>query len=78
MHRFEAYKTLDGQVFESEAEAKRHASKVYGDALYKLAHKLVKLDKYKDILDFLDSNLLAFAHLTALKKDEDVTSDGCE
>ena len=55
MRFIECYRTSDGILHESFLEAKSHADKRYGDQLTKMAHELVKIGKYSDMLDKLDS-----------------------
>lgn len=62
-----SYKTRDGKLHESLSDAKKHADKLYGDELTKLAHQLVQIDKYKAMTEFLDR--YDFSTLMALRKD---------
>lgn len=61
--------TRDGVLHDNEASAKRHANKVYADALSTLAAKLVKIEKYSPMMDFLDTRLDDFIELRALADD---------
>lgn len=61
--------TRDGVLHDSPEDARRHADRVYGEALTRLAHRAVALDKYTKMVDFLDANLDAFVELKALKQD---------
>lgn len=64
------YQTLDGQIHLSKDKAEIHADKAYGAELSRLAHQLVKIEKYKDMLEFLDK--ADFGMLLALRKDLEV------
>lgn len=75
---FPAYKTSDGQIFESQKDALRHADNRYGNALTSLAHKLVQIEKYKDMVPFLEENLHLFMEVSALKQDCELIEDGDE
>jgi hypothetical protein len=62
--------TRDGKLHHDYIVAKRHAEKVYGEALSSVARKIVALDwKYVATMEFLDANLDAFIELKALKDD---------
>ena len=69
IHRIQ---TSDGVVHESLEKAKRHADDRYGQALTDLARKLVLLEKYTKVMDFIDQNLQDFTALAALKRDMEV------
>lgn len=64
--------TADGALHDSEELARRHAEKVYGDALSKLVHPMAHLTKYAQWMDYVDRNLSAFVKLAALKADIDL------
>lgn len=69
MRRVMKVQTLDGALHDSERDAKRHAEAKYADKLCSLAHKLVAITKYSDMLDFIDANLGVFEELQRLKAD---------
>lgn len=71
MKRVTKFETLDGKLFDSERDAKRHAEKRYGDALLSLGRRLTH-QSYTFVTDFIDENLEAFIQLKALKQDYDL------
>lgn len=60
--------TRDGALHETTGDATRHADKVYGDALLRIARELAQ-QKYSFVSEYIDRNLDAFAQLKALKED---------
>jgi len=54
MQSFTAYKTRDGVLHETYEAAKRHAESRYADQLSKMAHQLVRIDKYSEMMEKLD------------------------
>jgi phosphotransferase system IIA component len=72
MKRVTKIQTLDGQLFDDEIRAKRHAELCYGQALTTLAHKVVAIEKYSLMASFIDENLDEFAKLRLLKADMQV------
>jgi hypothetical protein len=69
MKEITAYKTQDGTIYESFHKATRHAEKEYGEGLLKLSSKLLQMEKYTAMSNFLDENLESFVELAKLKKD---------
>ena len=69
MKEITAYKTQDGTIYESFHKAKQHTEDEYGKRLLKLSSKLLQMEKYTAISDFLDQNLESFVELAKLKKD---------
>lgn len=64
------YVTLDNKLHKTLDDAKRHAEKVYGEELSKVAHKIVALNwKYSAVMEWLDTNLQLFPSLINLKND---------
>ena len=61
------YQTIDGAVHTSRDSAHRHADERYGQELTKLAHRLVSIEKYKEMVEFLDK--YDFTSLMTLRKD---------
>jgi hypothetical protein len=61
--------TRDGELHENVQRAQTHAEKVYGEALSRLAHRAVRIDKYSEMQQFIEDNLPAFLELNALKSD---------
>lgn len=64
-----AYRTGDGILHDSYDKAKRHAEQRYGDQLTKMAHDLVKIDKYSVMVDKLDGYKGSMRLLLDLAKD---------
>jgi hypothetical protein len=61
--------TFDGQLHETEYDAKNHVERIYGELLSSIAHKLVRIEKYTAMCDFVDANLDLFTQLSAIKAD---------
>lgn len=61
--------TLDGKLHLHAFDGKKHAEKVYGEALTKVAHQLVRVEKYQAMCDFVDSHIEEFVMLKLLKDD---------
>ncbi len=58
-------------MFDTRRAALRHADNRFGDALTKLAHEILRVEKYADMTVFLENNLARFAALADLAKDRD-------
>lgn len=69
MRTVERVQTIDGQLHETLEAATRHAEKVYGLALSKLAGEMLKIEKYIGMQEFIDGSLDEFVRLAALKND---------
>ena len=69
MKQIQAWVTSDGKAHTSFEKAQKHADERYGNALTKLAHELLRLDKYLTMSEFLDKNLSRFKELTELRAD---------
>ncbi|MBM9615236.1 hypothetical protein JWJ90_13195 [Desulfobulbus rhabdoformis] len=79
MERIEAYRTFDGKIHTSHADARRHVEKMYGDLLLKTSHRLCRETnngKYSKITEFIDSNLDIFNQLRLIKNDLVIDNDG--
>lgn len=72
------YEALDGSLHDSVKDAKRHIEAIYANKLASVAHKMVQLQKYSAIGDFIDENLALFAELQTIKNDLVLTSDDNE
>jgi len=69
MKRVSKIETADGVLHDGLANAQRHVEALYGNALSRLAHKLVQVEKYGQMMEALNANLPAFQELLALKAD---------
>ena len=69
MIEFTGYKTSDGVLHKNYRDAKSHADKQYGDQLTKMAHELVRIDKYSDMIDKLDAYKGSMQRLLNLSED---------
>ena len=49
--------TNDGQMFDTVKDAKHYLEKTYADCLCRLASKLVGIEKYQPMCEFLDANI---------------------
>jgi len=61
--------TRDGTLHNNVLRATEHAERLYGEALSRLAHRAVAVEKYSKMMEFIDANLDAFIELKALKAD---------
>lgn len=68
--------TSDGAQHTSVERATRHAEQRYGDALSRLAHRLIQCDKYGVMQAFIDETLDQFVALKALKDDITLEQSG--
>lgn len=69
MKQITVYEASDGVLLRSFEEARRYTEKKYGDYLTKLAHELLRQDKYLLMTEYLDSNTDKFLKLFDLKMD---------
>jgi len=69
MKRVTKIETADGVLHDDLGAAQRHVEALYGNALSRLAHKLVRLEKYAAMMETLNANLPAFQELLDLKAD---------
>ena len=69
MKKLIMYQTLDKSLHNSLVRGKQHAENVYGSRLTSMAHRLVSIDKYVDMVTFLEQNLDAFAEISQWKED---------
>jgi CRP-like cAMP-binding protein len=61
--------TSDGATHANYLAAEKHAEERYGNALTKLARQLVRVEKYTEMITFIEQNLPAFVELQALSED---------
>lgn len=69
MKSIPAWQTSDGTVFTDQERAIAYADKRYGDALTRLAHEAVRMEKYAAMTEFIEANLYRFLMLSELRKD---------
>jgi len=62
-----AFITDDEKVFFDKREAIKHLDKQYGNEIEKLSHRLLKIEKYAEMINFLDGHLSEFSNAIALK-----------
>ena len=72
MKRVQRYQTRDGKLHDTLAKARRHAEVVYGEALSKIAHRLVHIEKYSDFQQYIEDHLDDFVRLKELKSDAEL------
>ena len=75
MQKVTKYQTLDGSLHDTEQAARHHADKVYGIVLSNLAHETLRVEKYADMLAFLETSLEKFVKLKELKDDMKLQED---
>lgn len=71
MYKVTKVMTNDGEMFDTEKEAKHYLEARYADCLCKLASKLVSIEKYQPMCEFLDANIDTdlFERVKDLKKE---------
>ena len=75
MRKVTKYQTLDGVLHDNEQAARLHADQKYGELLASLARATVDVQKYVDMLDFIEKNLPLFLKLQTLKDDMKLQDD---
>lgn len=71
--------TDDGKMFDDFKKAKKYLEVEYGDKLCRMAHKLLSIEKYTPMCEFLDANLEEFKELIRLRKESNqLETDICE
>jgi hypothetical protein len=70
--------TFDGKLHDTQKDAVRHVEAIYADKLSKLAVKLVSIEKYVALGNFIDENLALFLELASIKADMEVEKDSEE
>ena len=66
MHKIIKIALDDGTEFNNIQEAKKFLEKCYGNKLTKLCSKLVNIEKYVDMCNFVNENLSLFGELIEL------------
>ena len=61
--------TNDGHQFDSAKEAKEYLEKEYSDKMCRISAKLVSIEKYQEMKEYLDANLEVFLDVITLKKE---------
>jgi F0F1-type ATP synthase delta subunit len=61
--------TSDGKQHENAVKAEHYAEERYGKALTQLATKLVKVEKYTVMIEFIEEYLPEFVELAKLAED---------
>ena len=57
MYKVTKVMTNDGHMFDTAKDAKHYLEVKYADCLCKLASKLVAIDKYQQMCEFLDTHI---------------------
>ena len=57
MYKVTKVMTNDGHMFDTVKDAKHYLEVKYADCLCKLASKLVAIDKYQEMCEFLDTHI---------------------
>ena len=57
MYKVTKVMTNDGHMFDTVKDAKHYLDVKYADCLCKLASKLVAIDKYQEMCEFLDTHI---------------------
>lgn len=61
--------TNDGEMFDTEKEAKKHVERKYTDLVSRIAGKLIGFAKYQEVKEFLDDNIELFDEMSSLKNE---------
>jgi hypothetical protein len=75
MRKLTVYQLQDGYSHTDFEIVKRQAESNYADALFRLANKLIKIDKINDMRAFLDENEEAFDELKEARRDIELIED---
>lgn len=75
MRKVTKYQTLDGVLHDTEQAARAHADKKYGELLGSLSRATFDVQKYVDMLDFIEKSLPLFLKLQTLKEDTKLQED---
>jgi hypothetical protein len=75
MKEIKAFITFDGKVHTSHSSAVKHLDAEYTSIICKIAAEIVSIDKYQDIKNYIDDNLLRFVSAHKIKTDMN-TIDG--
>ena len=78
MKRVSKWETSDGLLHDSFYEAKSHAENRYDLQLSKMAHELVVVEKYTEMLDKLNGFTGSMKLLLALGQDLKVDAGDCD
>jgi len=76
MKRVSRVQTYDGKIHVDEKAAIKHLDKEFGDVFLPICKKLVYLNKYEEMTDYLSENLELFRVL--LKIQDDMKLESCE
>ena len=71
MYKVTKVMTNDGHMFDTVKDAKHYLEVKYADCLCKLASKLVAIDKYQEMCEFLDTHINKdlFVQVQEIKKE---------
>lgn len=61
--------TNDGHLFDNAKEAKEYLEEEYTDKMCRISSKLVSIEKYQEMKEYLDENLEVFLDVITLKKE---------
>lgn len=69
MRKQTAFITDDEKVFFDKREAIKHIDQSYGNEIERIAHQILKVEKYADMINFLDEHIEDFAEAIELKRE---------
>jgi hypothetical protein len=72
------FKTVDGCEFLDHNKAKKHLEKKIGDLLLSHAHKLTRIQKYIDTVNYLHEHLADFVEIVNLQNDLEIVDRDLE
>lgn len=72
------YQTSDGVEHKNFESATKYADNRYGNALTSLAHELLRVQKYRLMVEFLENNLGRFVEVQRFKDDIPLKDDDDE
>lgn len=67
MYRVTKIVTNDGEMFDTEKEAKRYIERKYTQLVSRISSQLLNISKYQAMKDFLDNNGESFREMLSLK-----------
>ncbi len=75
MKKVTKYQTLDGVLHDSEQAARAHADQKYDELLGSLSRATFDVQKYVDMLNFIEKNLPLFLKLQTLQDDMELQEE---
>lgn len=69
MYQVTKFVTNDGKMFDTEKDAKRYLEAQYTNVVCSISSRLLLIDKYQTMKQFLDEHIEMFEEMLALKRE---------